>query len=298
MVEHPLLDTIDIEILMHRDVHFGGNFGIMLDYYKKNGIGSMPDFDETRIYELKLAEEQQEGDLSEAMLPDLAKTQVEKAKEMYRELRSVYEEDKGEIATLLSDLILAEDDDPKEEIEAIVHKSDSIVMPLCELLGTDLLFDPLYPGYGRAPILAAKCLEKIQDTRAIDPLFQALGQDNFFTDEAIIHALVSFGGQAKAFLIQRLTDLPYSKDNERAAIALAAFQLDEEIANAFMQVLRSEDLAKHVPLGIYAACGLTELENESLREEFMLLGERDTLHAQVKDEIKLISSIWRKNSLN
>ena len=29
-----VIDTIDMEILMQRDAHFGGNFEIMLDYYK------------------------------------------------------------------------------------------------------------------------------------------------------------------------------------------------------------------------------------------------------------------------
>ena len=49
----PLLDAIDLDILMHKDAHFGGNFDIMIDYYEKEGVGSMPDFETDRIIEIQ-----------------------------------------------------------------------------------------------------------------------------------------------------------------------------------------------------------------------------------------------------
>ena len=40
MENFPMTYSIDNSILMHRDAHFGGDFGIMLDYYTKGGFGS------------------------------------------------------------------------------------------------------------------------------------------------------------------------------------------------------------------------------------------------------------------
>lgn len=294
----PILDTVDLEILMHRDVHFGGNFDVMIPYYEEDGIGVMPDFELHRIYDLKIAEEELDRDLSEAMLPEPAKAQVERAKKVYLDLRSVYEADKGEIPRLMSDLILSEEEYPEQEIHAIVHKGSTLVMPLIELLLADRFYDPLYPGYGRAPILAAQCLEKIQDDRAIPPLFQALGQDNFFTDESIIHALISFGEKAKIFLLKRLLQKPPSKDNERAAVALSSFPYDPDIGNAFLRVLNDKELAAAKTLALYAACGCSELVEEDLREQFIRLLDMGHINTEIKKEIELISLIWKKHKVS
>ena len=35
----PLTDELDHAILMHKDVHFGGNFSLMIEYYKEEGKG-------------------------------------------------------------------------------------------------------------------------------------------------------------------------------------------------------------------------------------------------------------------
>lgn len=290
-----MLDTLDLEILMHRDVHFGGSFDVMTTYYEEDGVGIMPDFELDRMYDLKHAEEEFGADLAEAMLPDPAKAQVEEAKKVYLDLRSVYEEDKGEIPRLISDLILSEEEYPEREIDEIVRKGPTLVIPLIDLLLADKFYDPLYPGYGRAPILAAQCLEKIGDERAIPPLFQALGQDNFFTDESIIHALISFGEKSKGFLLKRLQQKPTSKDNERAAIALSSFPYDPDIGNGFISVLKDPELIQSKMLALYAACGCSELAEETLREEFLKLLHIPNLNNEIKKEIELISSIWKKH---
>ncbi len=291
-----MLDTVDLEALMHRDVHFGGSFSVMIPYYEGEGIGIMPDFELHRLYELKLVEDELQQDLSETMLPDHAKAEVEAAKQIYLDLRNVYEEKKGTLAECMSDLILSEDEIPHAEISALVaHKQDA-VLPLIDLLLADKFYDPLYPGYGRAPILAAQCLEKLNDERAIPALFQALGQDNFFTDESIIHALISFGENAKSFLIDRLLQQPVSKDNERAAIALTSFPHDPDIGRAFLHVLTDDVLSGSKTLALYAACGCSDLTQEEHKEAFLGLLQSNSLHNEIKKEIELISLVWKKHN--
>ena len=291
MTDIPLLNSLDMEILMHRDVHFGGSFDVMIEYYDNEGIGCMPDFDRSRIYELKLAEENHGDNLSESLLPDPAKQEVERAKKVYIDLRSVYEEDKGEMPRLLSDLILSEEELPQSEIDAIAAHKEEAVGPLVDLLHADRFYDPLYPGYGRAPILAAKCLARIGETSSIPHLFQALDQDNFFTDESIIKALASFGSPARDFLIERLLQKPPSKDNERAAIALSSFPHDPDIGHAFLTLLQDPDLTKNTQLAIYAACGCSEITDPAQLESFNSLKDASHLNKQVQDEIALLLKI-------
>lgn len=291
MTDIPLLNSLDMEILMHRDVHFGGSFDVMLEYYDNEGIGCMPDFERSRIFELKLAEEDHGGNLSESILPEPAQQEVQRAKKVYVDLRSVYEEGKGELPCLLSDLILSEELLPQKEIDAIVEKGTQALSPLIDLLHADRFYDPLYPGYGRAPILAAKCLAAIGDKTAIGPLFQALDQDNFFTDESIIKSLIAFGTPAKTFLIERLLQKPPSKDNERAAIALSSFPHDPDIGHAFITLLKDPELTKNTQLAIYAACGCSDLTDPAQLKEFTELSDAAHLKDQVQSEIALILKI-------
>ncbi len=46
----PLYDSDDIEVLMHRHAHFGGSFGIMLDYYEKGGKGAVLEIERVQAH--------------------------------------------------------------------------------------------------------------------------------------------------------------------------------------------------------------------------------------------------------
>jgi len=116
---HDVIDTVDIEILMHRDAHFGGSFEIMLEYYEQDGVGVMPDFDIEQIEHLQKIEIDHKQNLAETYLPDAAKDSVEESKRIYHQLREVYDQ-KGE--KLISDLILSEEHLPEKEIQALVNQ--------------------------------------------------------------------------------------------------------------------------------------------------------------------------------
>ena len=254
----PTLDTLRLEMIMHRNAHFGGSFDVMIEYYRNDGVGVMPDFDIETLQELKDLEDDQ--DLNEA-LPEPAKLEVEKAQERYRLLRDVYEQE--DLAPqLLSNLILSEDEQPNAEIEAIAAKGSELLPQLIDLIRADTFYNPLYPGYGRSPIFAAQCLAKIGDKEAIAPLFEAIGHENFFTDEALISALSSFGDPAKEFLLKVLSQTPVSKDNEHAAIALGAFEPDETIAKASLTLLEEKGTLERGSLAPYLIFACSALAKE------------------------------------
>ncbi|NBO24206.1 MAG: hypothetical protein EBU93_03100 [Chlamydiae bacterium] len=265
----PLLDAIDLDILMHKDAHFGGNFSIMLEYYENDGIGVMPDFDIERIEELHKIEHSLQTSLSEQLLPLPAKQLVERSKKTYEELRAIYDQDVPSLAKAFSDLILSEEEYPEKEIEAILQYQEQAFQPSVHLLNSSDYYDPLFPGYGRMPIFAAEILQKLQDERAIPYLFAALGQENFFTDDAIIHALISFKEKGKYFLLKRLTHEPFTKENMHAITALTALEDDEEVAKVALMMLNHKALQDNENFLRYLIFACSGLKHEVDRMKFV-----------------------------
>ena len=293
--EAPVVDAIDMDILMHRDAHFGGSFDMMLEYYLQDGVGMMADFEMKEIKKLKNLEDQMGKNLAEIFLPEAAEKVVNESKKLYHDLREVYSKESPEpLAILLSDLILSEEEDPKSEMDALIAKGEEVVPPLIHLLSSQTFYDPLFPGYGRTPIFAAKCLAAIQDKRAIPPLFEALGEDNFFTDEEIIKALSSFGEESKGFLLKRLRLEPYSKDNEYAAIALSGFPEDEEIALASLEILERESTLQKPLFSSYLVFACSSLSAEKEQKRFFAIFEREGLLPQIKSEMTIVLRNWKR----
>lgn len=293
----PMIDTIDMEVIMHRDAHFGGSFDEMLNYYMQQGVGKMPDFEIDQMLRLQTLEKELGENLFDTYLPDPAKEQVYAAKKMYQDLRDVYTDPQAtQESKLLSDLILSEEELPEKEIEAIVKEGKEIVPTLIYLLSSATFYEPLNPGYGRSPIFVAKCLAEIQDDRAIPPLFEALGQDNFFTDEEIIKALASFGERSKSFLIKRLQSIPFSNDNEYAAIALSGFADDPDIARASLELLEKEETLKTPLFASYLVFACSSLAKPDERERFINITKKEALPKTIFEEMKIVIKNWPKTA--
>ncbi len=291
----PLVDTVDMEILMHRNAHFGASFDMMLDYYHQEGVGVLPDFSLEQIQKLQHIEEEAGQDISELYLPEAAQHIVKAAQQAYARLRAVYgKEESEELAIKVSDLVLAEEDFPEKEIEALVETGREAVPALVELLRTEIFYDPLFPGYGRAPIFAAKTLAAIGDDRAITPLFDALGHDNFFTDEGIIRALCSFGESARDFLVQRVQQRPLSKDNDYAAIVLNAFPEEETIARVSLALLQDEDVLGKLSLASYLVFNCPGLTTSDERQTFCALARDEKTPKEIMREMKVVVKSWQR----
>ncbi len=288
----PLLDAIDIEILMHRDAHFGGNFDIMLEYYENDGIGVMYDFDIKRIKELKEIQNKIGENLALKFLSESAIERIVESQNVYKKLRDSYSAPSNRTLALISDLILSEEEEPEKEMAELIANASESYKPLIRLIDSDNFYDPLFPGYGRSPMFVAICLSEIGNPDAIPHLFNAIGREDFEIDEEIIFALISFGSAAKDFLLKRLITKPFSKDNEYAAIALSTFPLDEEIAIFSLGILFKEDALMQeslFPYLIYACEGLKKTED---RQIFCNLLKKEGLNDFLKNEMKSIIKSW------
>src|SRR6185437_852012 len=160
---------------------------------------------------------------------------VSRAKKAYQDLRDLYETKptpKGKFAILIADLILTEEEDPQAEIAALKEQKDAVVPLLIDLLRSEDFHDALFPGYGRAPALAARSLGEIGGKRALISLFESLGNEDFFDENVLLDSLKAIGDPAKEFLLKVVRGRPFNEDNENAAIGLGAFKQDSEVSKA------------------------------------------------------------------
>lgn len=213
---------------------------------------------------------------------------VAESREAYQTLRSIYEVKKAKspYPQLIADLILAEDEEAASEIEAIVAHKDKIVPFLIDILRNETFYDPLYPGYGQAPFLAVKCLERIGDKRAIISLFEAIGESDFFVDDQIFKALKAIGEPAKEFLLHVVKGRPLNEDNEKAAIALIAFKDQEEVANACFDLLQESDILKDPCLSTYLVLASGGLKDPVRIQALKLLSKSDKISSLLREDIK------------
>lgn len=291
----PLVDATDTAILMHRDAHFGGQFGIMLDYYAKGGKGINSEFEIERIKELQLLEQGLKQNLAALLLSGQEAEQVARARESYKVLRSVYNK-KNELkpshARLIADLILTEDEEALNEIEAIVAEKSLIVPALMNILRSEDFHDPLFPGYGLAPALATKCLGLIGDKRAIISLFESIGDSDFLNEDLALDALFKIGEPAKAFLLSVLHSRPITYDNERAAMALCRFKDDPDVAKICLQMLSEIDLKKHLLLATHLVLACEGLKDADSREKLLALLNHPNIPSMLRQDIKAIAKSW------
>ncbi len=292
----PMIENLDHEILMHRDVHFSGSFSLMHDYYAKEGKGIRPEITLDRILELQRLENHFGNHFSHHVLHDQEQEDVRLAKEKYRSLKQLYSEQDNIFARLIADLILSEDENPSQEIAVIAAQGEHIVPALIELLDSEDFFNPLFPGYGEAPALAARCLGLIGDERAIRPLFGALGREDFFMEESIFDALALIGDKAKEFLLCILKKMPVTKENEQAAIALIGFKDDPEIAIVFLHMLLQENTLNYPIFAAYLIMGCHGLKDVKSREVFIQISQRPNLPLDLRQEMDVIIKKWKKKS--
>jgi hypothetical protein len=288
-------DAQDQAILKHRDAHFGGSFEVMLEYYQKGGKGVAPDIALERIEWLAQEEKRLGGNLAGMFLSAADAEEIKKAKKAYQHLRDLYQmkSPKSPFPLLIANLILSEEENPEEEIAAIVKQRQAIVPTLIGLVKSEDMYNPLYPGYGQAPYLAARCLGLIGDGRALIALFESIGKGDFFDDDIALGALKSIGEPAKRFLLKVLHGKPINEDNERAAIALLAFK-DPEVAKTCFELLKQLDLGKDAFLATYLILACEALKGTQQQKEFEEFAQRSDLPRELKNDFQSILKLWQE----
>lgn len=283
----------DHAILMHRDAHFGGSFEVMLHYYEEDGKGAMQEFDLARMREMQAYEKQVGKDLAGMLLAGPEAEKIAAARKAYKELKELYDnkKEKNPCPRLIADLILSEEERPQGEIDAVVSQKGAIVPFLIDLLRSEDFYDPLFPGYGQAPTLAAQCLGLIGDKRAMFSLFEAIGEANFFSEDYILDALKGIGASAKEFLMRVVQSEPLNFDNERAAIALMRFKEDPEVAACCFKLLSKPMVWKDPALAVHLILACEGLRDPQDQLKFAELVTNPAFPKILVRDIELISKM-------
>ncbi len=268
--ELPLLEEEDRDILMHRDAHFSKNFDLMIEHYEDEGIGAVLDIEPSRIRALMHLEEQLGQNLAPYLVQGVDAEKIAQSLKLYRALRERIEhKKKAPLVGAIAELILSE-----EEADAAAKKAASfgpkLIPYLLQLLQTTILYDPLFPGYGTAPIRACLTLGKLQAKEAIKLLFGMIGTENFDTESAAISALCQIGKPAFDFVIEQLAARPITKNNERAAIVSSSLEMNDQLASEIVAQLEDRDVQKIQSLATYLVLALPEVP-EHLQERYKKL---------------------------
>lgn len=297
-----LINETDKAIIMHRDSHFGGSFEQMLQYYSEDGKGVQQEFEYEQIAALNAAELKLKQNLAGVLLSGPEAEKVADAKSAYKKLRDLYEDKtaakseqsnlKLKYPLLIADLILSEEEFPQKEIDAIVAEKGAIVSSLLTLLRAEDYHDPLFPGYGLAPGLAAKCLGLIGDKRAIISLFEMIGESDFFDEDIIIEALKLIGEPAKQFLLKVVHAHPFNQDNERAAVALTKFSTDQDVASECFKLLKELDLKRQELLATHLVLCCEGLNTAEQRAAFVDLAEDQKTPKTIRQDMRIIAKTW------
>lgn len=284
----------DRMILMHRDAHFGGNFEQMLSYYKSGGKGVNPEIEIKRIQELAQIERETQRNLASQLLSSIDIEQIKTIRNVYIALRELYElpKSQNQYPRLLADLILSEEENPITEIDAIVAEKSKIVPELLVLLNSDNFANPLFPGYGQAPGLAARCLARIGDRRAMISLFEAIGESDVLAEEHLLDGLKAIGEPAKQFLLKVLQGKPIDRDNERAAIALVSFKDDPEVASTALKMLCDPAAFADAFFANYLILICEGLQKREERERFALLTKEPAFPSHLTFDHAYIEKQW------
>lgn len=291
----PLQDAEHNEILMHRDVHFGGKFPLMIQHYEAKRKGVQPHFDLDKLYFLAEWEKTMKQNPAPLLLTAEEIEKVAKAKKAYEKLQEVYEKKGHEIDQMIADLILSEEDDPEKERAQILGQGKRLVPELIALLRNDELHDPLFPGFGLAPLEAAKCLGTIGDDRALISLFEEIDQGDFFDADAVIQAFGAIGQPAKVFLLKFIGAKPINADNEKAAIAIAAFKQDIAVLQKALVLLQDKEVQKAYPFSGYLA--LLFDESTLFREEYRSLAQTAGLPSLLRSDMEIVIRAWKEPML-
>lgn len=284
-----ITDALDAEILMHRDAHFGGSFKTMLEYYEKGGRGVQDQFSQERILALSESEKAFGSNLAGLLLSGADAERIARSKKAYRKLSETYEKkDQPEIVRLIADLVLTEEESPEKEIDALVKLGPKAVDALLKVLRSQEFYDPLFPGYGKAPWLAAQVLGAIGDKKALFFLFEMLGSDDLGNDDLVLKALTQIGEPAKEMALRVVKAKPYNYDNEKAALVLISFSEDPEVRRLALELLEDKEVQRQETFADYLILICENLQSDEEKNHIRRLIETGDFSPSLKRDMQAV----------
>jgi len=278
-----LVDIVDHDILMHREIHFNGSFENMVKYYESKGLGCEDDFSLESIKSLAQTEKDHKINIKEALLNEGDCQDIEKFRSLYKKLLSA----NSGIAQMIANLVLSEDEERPLEIEALASSGETTLKWLIRLIEEEDFYSELSPGYGLAPLYATECLGQIASPKSIPAIFEAADKNM----EGAITALMKIGLPACQFLLKIIEHKTTDNDFNKAALILSNFPNDKAIAQKSFLAASKIDPAKDSLALFYLSLCWGELDHKYSSEAKQILkkvNEDDFFYQHIQDSLKLL----------
>lgn len=290
----PPLHCGDGEILLHRNCHFEGNFASMLTYYRAEGRGAQMEFSIQRLEKLMRIEEKLRLDLSDLLLNEEQKMRQQRALDSHQFFANLAKSSNStNVQRAIAELILSRNEEPTDHLRRVEKFGQPAVVHLIKILRSSQLYNSLYPGFGLAPELAAKCLGLISDPQAIPHLFGKIGEVGFFMEDVVLEALKKIGNASRDFLLQKLQAHPFSEENQKAAFALVHFRGDFEVAAAGFRLLTDEHTKDRSCFMNSLVMICEGLAGTSLAGPFCQLQDDDTFPQLTRQDVRDVVQNWK-----
>lgn len=270
-------------ILLHRETHFSGSFPAMIAYYKKGKKGVQEEILLKDIKTLAKEEDLLGKNIAPLLLTGAEAEKIKAIKAFSEELHALAStsDPSLSLARAISALILSEKEKPTREINAVVSFKETALQPLCDMLFSEKLNDPLFPGYGLAPQYAIEALGKMKKAAAIEPLFlYAHTQGRFF--DAVQKAFIRIGTPACTFL----KNVASSNQTDTIRCLALSFLLGfgKKLAPFFFSLLKNNK--GNPSIAHLCALGLEGLGDKD-KAECLALMENNSFSPELVAEIKV-----------
>jgi hypothetical protein len=283
--KQPFTEAIDLEIIMLALAHFDGDLGAMVNTLENNPHHPLSSTPLERVKTVADWQNHHDQDLI-TLLPLRAKAAVEESLNMKKQMEESIEQNPESIESKVYELILFIHEDPYILIDQLVLEQKKALPPLLKALENEKLFDPLYPGFGHSLLYVIDALKGIEDTKAIEPLFIALLEQNSFLEDRLLDALASFESSTEKYMLQILEKRPFTIQSSYAAKVLNYLK-NPEVALAAVDALCDPSITKHPALTNYLISLLDALDEENRKSILEQLLEETHLSKEHQEEIKL-----------
>ncbi len=267
-----LIDEEDKKIILHREVHFGGSFPVMQEYYaNEDHRGVMDDISPERIKFLADVEVKLGKNLAPFLLSGSDAEHIARAKKLYKSIEHAINQaeearktdfSSGVKVDLLTQILFEEGNKPWTLEQMQQFKEFPEI--LFTLAASDEFRDELSPGYGKAPLEAIRLIGQLQISKGMDILFRVFPSASDDEEEVLIAALVSFGSKALDKTTQYLTSRPITPLHEKMASLLVAFLPNQVALNAALNMLCQRDIIE-TPVARWLLLVLEDLPKEERR---------------------------------
>lgn len=268
-----VIDEEDRDILLQREAHFGGSFVAMEEYYQNpERIGVVEALSPNRIAFLADVERRLGQNIAPKILSGRDAEHIARAKKTYDMIAELSHNDvQNEMPSSLKlflRLINDEGELNSDEFALSDMEKNALLRdpkPLLQLASSDEFRDPLFPGFGKAPLRALQALAKSCVQEALPLFFRLLATAQEEEEEELLGLIPQFGEAGFEYARRTFLQRPVTPFHEKLILLLVKFMPthENEMKMLLLQELESQELYSFPSVLQWVIVGLSDLDEGS-----------------------------------